>query len=66
MQAHLHVVHHHLIGEVAAVLGLVHLFVKEGLGGERGRMQLKQCGCELSEYPSLGRGQIEPPGLAQV
>lgn len=24
---HLHMVHHHLIGQVAAVLGLIHLFV---------------------------------------
>lgn len=34
---HLHMVHHHLIGQMAAVLGFVHFLVEEGLGAERGR-----------------------------
>lgn len=53
---HLHVVHHHLIGKVAAVLGLIHLLVKEGLGGEGERMRLQQCGREISEHPPPERG----------
>lgn len=48
---HLHVVHHHLIGKVAAILGLIHFLVKEGLGGRKEKMGLKQGVCEILECP---------------
>lgn len=37
---HLHVVHHHLIGQVASVLCLVHLLVQQGLWG---RIRVWEC-----------------------
>lgn len=40
MLPHLHVVHHHLVGQVASVLCLIHLLVQQGLWG---RIRLWEC-----------------------
>lgn len=67
LHTHLHVVHHHLISEVAAILGLIHFLVKEGLRSRKGKMGLKQGGCETSECPGVGqRGKTESPFLSRA
>lgn len=59
VKPHLHMVHHHLVGQVAAVLGLVHLFVQERLRGEREKDGAGVGGCDTLRMPELaGRGPI--------
>lgn len=49
---HLHVVHHHLVGQVAAVLCLIHLLVQQRLQGGRGVHGELRVGRPLLDLPS--------------
>lgn len=55
---HLHVVHHHLVGQVAAVLGFIHLFVQERLEGESEKEGAEIGGCDILKLPELAQREV--------